>query len=39
MKSALPVILLFGLLVFFKIANWINRPFKPEPKKDSQQVK
>jgi hypothetical protein len=34
MKSAMPFILLFGLLVFFKIANWMNRPFKPEKKKD-----
>jgi hypothetical protein len=34
MKSAMPVILFFGLLVFFKIANWLNRPFKPEKKKE-----
>ena len=33
MKSALPLILLFALLVFFKLANWLNRPFKPENKK------
>ena len=37
MKSALPVILLFGLLVFFKLANWLNRPFKPEKKKESSE--
>jgi len=33
MKSAMPFILFFGLLVFFKIANWLNRPFKVEEKK------
>jgi hypothetical protein len=26
MKSATPVILLFGLLCFFVLANWLNRP-------------
>jgi hypothetical protein len=34
MKSATPVILFFGLYVFFRIANWINRPFKTEKKKE-----
>jgi hypothetical protein len=34
MKSAMPVILFFGLFVFFKIANWLNRPFKAEKKKE-----
>lgn len=36
MKSAMPFVLFFGLLVFFKIANWLNRPFKVEKKNDSQ---
>jgi hypothetical protein len=35
MKSAMPFILLFGLFCFFKIANWLNRPFKVEKKKDA----
>jgi hypothetical protein len=26
MKSATPAILLFGLLCFFVLANWLNRP-------------
>jgi hypothetical protein len=26
MKSATPAILLFGLLCFFVIVNWINKP-------------
>jgi hypothetical protein len=34
MKSAMPIILFFGLFVFFKIANWLNRPFKVEKKKE-----
>ena len=33
MKSAMPVILLFGLFLFFKVANWMNRPFKKEEDK------
>jgi hypothetical protein len=33
MKSAMPIILLFGLLCFFVLANWLNRPYK-KPKKD-----
>lgn len=33
MKSAMPIILLFGLLCFFVLANWLNRPFK-KTKKD-----
>jgi len=36
MKSAMPVILFFGLMVFFKIANYLNRPFKAEKKNDSE---
>lgn len=28
MKSAMPAILLFGLLCFFVLANWLNRPRK-----------
>lgn len=30
MKSAMPIILLFGLLCFFVLVNYLNRPFKPE---------
>jgi hypothetical protein len=26
MKSAMPIILLFGLLCFFMLANWLNKP-------------
>ena len=37
MKSAMPVILLFGLFLFFVIANWLNRPFKPEKKKKTEE--
>jgi hypothetical protein len=31
----MPVILLFGLLCFFVLANWLNRPRK-EPEKDDE---
>jgi hypothetical protein len=32
MKSAMPIILLFGLLCFFVLANWLNRPYKKKDK-------
>jgi hypothetical protein len=30
MKAAMPFVLWFGLLLFFKLANYLNRPFKAE---------
>lgn len=32
MKSAMPIILLFGLLCFFVLANWLNRPYDDNEK-------